>query len=353
MPITKLNIADFQNLSESIPILDVRSPLEFAHAHIPGAISFPIFSDEERKEIGTAYKQESREKAIKIGLDAFGKTMLAKVEALDELFLLRQGFGERREIRLHCWRGGMRSSAMAWLLDLYGYKVYLLSGGYKAYRNDVLQQFEKNYKLRIIGGYTGGNKTGVIHELKKMGEAVIDLEGLAGHKGSAFGNLDNIPQPGQEQFENNLAHELEKESSDPEKIIWVEGESQQIGCVNIPKAFFLTMRNATLLFLDIPFEQRLLHITEGYGKYEKEKLINAIMRIKKRLGGLETSNAVNAILEDRVKDCFSILLTYYDRMYMKSILSKTDGERELIYIDSDCTDARINARKIVGHRVTE
>ncbi|MDI1354998.1 MAG: tRNA 2-selenouridine(34) synthase MnmH [bacterium] len=346
MPISKVTIEEFLKFDKNIPILDARSPAEHAHAHIPGAVSFPIFSDEERARIGTAYKQESREKAIKIGLDAFGKKMLSMVETLDAYFTEHKI--SSKEVRVHCWRGGMRSATVAWLLDLYGYKVYLLTGGYKVYRNRVLQQFEKNYRLKILGGYTGGNKTGALQELKKMGEAVIDLEGLAGHKGSAFGNLDSIPQPGQEHFENLLAFELEKESSIPHKMIWVEGESQRIGLVNIPKSFFINMRNSTLLFLDIPFEQRLDHILSGYGKYEKEHLIGAILRIKKRLGGLETKNAINALLEDNVRECFAILLHYYDKLYLKSTLNKTEGEREITYLNSASTDAKLNATKLVS-----
>jgi tRNA 2-selenouridine synthase len=348
MPITKLTIEDLLQLQDSMPVLDVRSPAEHVHAHIPGALSFPIFSNEERKLIGTAYKQESREKAIKIGLDSFGKNMVRLVEEAEKI--VAETKNASRELVLHCWRGGMRSAAMAWLLDLYGFKVYLLNGGYKTYRGWVLKQFEKNYPLFVLGGCTGGNKTGVIHELLKKQEPAIDLEGLASHKGSAFGGLGLPDQPSQEQFENLLALELYKQSTHHEnKPIWVEAESQRIGNLNIPLTFYKNMRSEPLFFLDIPFQQRLAHISMHYGKFEKEKLINATVRIKKKLGGLETKNAVNALLEDDVTSCFSILLNYYDRLYLKSTQNTEEGQRTVTTISSDSIDAKLNTEKLIQH----
>jgi tRNA 2-selenouridine synthase len=348
MPISKLNIDEFIKLVENVPIFDVRSPAEYARAHIPGAFSLPIFNNEERKIIGTAYKQQSREKAIKIGLDFFGRNMVKFVEEVEQHVASKKN--SSREIGIHCWRGGMRSAAMAWLLDMYGFKVYLLTGGYKTYRHWVLNQLEKEYRLIIVGGYTGGNKTGIINQLKKSGEPAIDLENLAAHKGSAFGNLNGSPQPSQEHFENLLATELALQSrSDKTKAIWLEGESQRIGDINIPFVFFKKMRTEPLFFMDIPFNDRLSHILEDYGKYEKEKLIHAILRIKKRMGGLETKNAINALLEDDVKTCFTILLKYYDKFYLKSTLSTKDGERKITYVSSGTVDAALNTEKLIQH----
>jgi tRNA 2-selenouridine synthase len=347
MPIRKLNIEEFLELAKTSPVLDVRSPAEYTRAHVPGAISFPIFNNDERRIIGTAYKQESREKAIKIGLESFGRNMVRLVEEAERITAERKV--PSREIAVYCWRSGMRSAAVAWLLDLYGFKVYLLNRGYKAYRNWTLQQFEKNYRLVIVGGYTGGNKTGIIHELIKQDEPVIDLEALAVHKGSAFGNLEMAQQPSQEHFENLLAEQLAKQSRNPEKPIWIEGESQRLGDVNIPFSFYKTMRASPLLFLDIPLEQRLEHIVKQYGGYEKEKLINAIVRIKKRLGGLETKNAVNALLEDDVRGCFAILLKYYDKLYHKSTHNTQDGERPITYIESDTTEPKQNTEKFIHY----
>src|SRR5688500_11641058 len=143
MTLSKINIANFLQLPAHIPIIDVRSPSEYAHAHIPGAFSMPLFTDEERRQIGTAYKQQSREEAIRIGLGAFGPKLIPLVNEVEKL----TAKSPDRQVRLHCWRGGMRSGAVAWLLDLYGFKVHLLAGGYKAYRQLVLATLAQEYKL--------------------------------------------------------------------------------------------------------------------------------------------------------------------------------------------------------------
>ena len=328
MAIQKVNIEEFLSLAKKHPVLDVRSPGEYHHAHIPAAYSLPLFTDEERKVVGTTYKQNSREEAIKIGLDFFGVKMRKMVEEAESLAASYKpvintndsqlSATDSRTVLVHCWRGGMRSAGVAWLLDLYGFKVYTLVGGYKVFRNWVLEQFEKDYTLQVIGGNTGSGKTYVLNALQKKNEVVIDLEALANHKGSAFGNIGMPEQPSQEFFENKLAVELFF-TSEKQKPIWVEDESQRRGDVNIPITFWKHMRTKPLFFLDIPFEERLDHITEEYGKLDKEKLINAVVRIKKRLGGLETKESVNALIEGRIKDCFRILLTYYDKWYSKGL----------------------------------
>lgn len=320
MPIQKINIDEFLTLAQTSVVLDVRSPGEYSHAHIPNAISFPLFSDEERKLVGTAYKQQSREEAIKIGLDFFGAKMRKMVEEAQEIvgkFLVTDDSKSTNTILVHCWRGGMRSAGVAWLLDLYGFKVYTLIGGYKTFRTWVLEQFETTYTLKIVGGYTGSGKTYVLQDLKKT-DTVIDLEGLANHKGSAFGNIGMPKQPSQEQFENKLAIEL-KLAHQLQKPIWLEDESQRIGEVNIPISFWKQMRQSNLFFLEIPFEERLKHIVHEYGSLDKERMLNAIDRIKKRLGPLETKEASAALVEDRIADCFRILLTYYDKWYFKAM----------------------------------
>jgi tRNA 2-selenouridine synthase len=198
-----------------------------------------------------------------------------------------------------------------------------------------LGQFEKTYSLNVVGGYTGSGKTEALHALAKKQEYMIDLEKLASHKGSAFGNLGQPKQPSQEMFENLLAGELTgpkgardakfqllTPNSQLNSPIWLEDESQRIGEVNIPTAFFRQMRSNRIYFIDIPFEERLNFIVEHYGKFEKEKLVNAIIRIKKRLGGLETKTAINYLIEDNIRGCFSVLLTYYDKFYLKSLQSR-------------------------------
>ncbi len=197
MAIEQVDIENFLRLSEESPVFDVRSPGEFLHAHIPGAFSLPLFTDEQRKVIGTAYKQQSRQVAVKKGLEYFSERMKNMIEDTEEIIEKnKKNLPGDSRILVHCWRGGMRSRSVAWLLDLYGFKVFTLKGGYKAFRNWTLKQFEKEYDLKILGGYTGSGKTFVLHEMKRNGEAVIDLERLANHKGSAFGSLGEASQPG-------------------------------------------------------------------------------------------------------------------------------------------------------------
>lgn len=345
MAVTKLLIDEFIVLSNQYPVFDVRSEGEFEHAHIPGAHSLPLFNNEERKIVGTAYKQESKKKAIKIGLKYFGVKMVKMVEAVEQL----TEDTNSKTVLVHCWRGGMRSAGVAWLLDLYGFKVYTLVGGYKTYRNWVLKQFELTYPIQIVGGYTGSGKTEVIQELSNRGELIIDLEGLAHHKGSAFGALGQPPQPSQEMFENLLAAQLSDKATllTNEKVIWLEDESQRIGEVNIPTIFFKQMRAKKVLFLDIPFDERLQYILQGYGKFSKEHLVNAVIRIKKRLGGLETKTAINCLIEDDIMGCFAILLKYYDKGYFAGSQKRENPEQLIHKIPCNSVDAKTNAIKLL------
>ena len=346
MAVKVLTIEEFISKVLLYPILDVRSPSEYAHAHFPGAHNLPLFDDTERAVVGTAYKQESREAAIKIGLDYFGVKMKSMVEQVEKL-TGSETIPSEKSILIHCWRGGMRSGAVAWLLDLYGFKVYTLKGGYKSYRNWVLDQFGKIYNFKILGGNTGSGKTYLLYELVKQGKNVINLEGLASHKGSAFGNLGMPAQPSQEMFENMLALELHNKS-DRNQPIWMEDESQRIGTVNVPGPLWQTMLISPVYFLDIPFEERLDFIVKEYGSLEKERLVNAIIRIKKRLGGLETKNAVSHLIEDNIRESFRILLNYYDKSYAKSLNKKENIMELLITIPCEKVAPIENALSILN-----
>ncbi len=329
MAATRLNIEAFLEAARATPVLDVRSPGEYAQAHIPGAHSLPLFTDEQRALIGTAYKQQSRKLAIKIGLDAFGPNMRRMVETVEAIAKKCTA----QKVLVHCWRGGMRSEAVAWLLDLYGFDVCLLDGGYKAYRQWVISHWQKPVSYCILGGYTGSGKTPVLHALQEKGEAVLDLEGIAQHKGSAFGGLDRVPQPTQEMFENKIAAQIQHLSqTHPGKKIWVEDESQRIGNLNIPNELVLYFNTQPLVVLQIAFEARLDHITNEYARHSTESILNGILRIKKRLGGLETKTAVNYLIEGNTKESFRVLLCYYDKHYAKALDSKPAGRHKTIQI---------------------
>lgn len=348
MQATRIHITDFLSGGKKNLILDVRSPAEFAHAHIPEAINLPLFTDEERKIVGTAYKQQSREAAIKIALDFFGPKMKKMVEAVEELSNSKQSANTNptdsnpphtsNPVYVYCWRGGMRSGAVSWLLNLYGYKVYTLAGGYKAYRNIVLKTFQQPFIFKILGGFTGSGKTEVLAQLEKTGERVIDLEKIASHKGSAFGSIKMPPQPSQEMFENYLAEELmdkatnEKYTTEAANTsatisplpllyspIWLEDESQRIGNLNIPATLWQSIRSSPVYFLDIPFEERLNYIVEHYGHCDVHQLIAATNRIAKRLGPQETKNTLLFFEGGNIKEAFRTLLHYYDKFYLKGL----------------------------------
>lgn len=346
----KLGIEDFILLAREFPVVDVRSPGEYGHAHIPGAWSLPLFSDEERKVVGTSYKQESREQAIKLGLDYFGVKMRKMVEEVEAMVKNHPSVkkGEQPTVLVHCWRGGMRSAGVAWLLDLYGFKVYTLVGGYKAYRAWAMKQFFVDYPFKVLGGYTGSGKTPTLEVLKKKGEKTIDLEELAQHKGSAFGSFGRV-QPSQEMFENLLAWELNRISTalPIDAPIWIEDESQRIGLVNLPNAICASMKLATLYFMDIPFDARLVHITDEYGKLKKEELVNSIIRIQKRLGGQNTKLAINYLLEDNITECFAILLRYYDKHYEKSIQTRMEMKLPIVKIAVDEVETAVVCQKLL------
>lgn len=368
MPIEKTDIETFLELSTKFPVLDVRSPSEFKHAHIPNAFSLPLFSDEQRKIIGTAYKKQSRKTAVEIGLNYFSERMKSiqkeATNILEEWQKVQvresSSTSDHPSLLVHCWRGGMRSETVAWLLNLYGYQVYALKGGYKAYRRWTLKQAEKEYQFHILGGYTGSGKTEVLKEMKKEGKAVIDLEGLANHRGSSFGSLGQAPQPSQEMFENLLALELwnqtrsfkDQESngqSTPAEnsVIWLEDESRHIGSVGFPPAFWGQMQNSPLYFIDVPFEERVKFIVQTYGKFDKEKLESRILNIQKRLGGLETKNALQFLKSGDIKACFEILVRYYDKLYSNGLNKRENSIAELNKIPCKSVDER-NAHFLVN-----
>jgi tRNA 2-selenouridine synthase len=240
---------------------------------------------------------------------------------------------------------------MAWLLSFYGFDVFLLEGGYKSYRHWVLQQLNLPFQFQALGGYTGSGKTEVLQALKHQGLPVIDLEDIAQHKGSAFGNLGLRPQPSQEYFENLLVAELTSfyaVDSNGNFIqpypIWIENESRRIGLINLTDHFYHRMQSAPLYTIEIPFEQRLDFITKGYGHFEREKLVNAIIRIQKRLGGLDTKNAINFLLENQTLECFRILLQYYDKHYLQSM---KDSNRNAVSITAMAVDPAQNAKLLL------
>jgi len=307
-----LDIAHFLQ-NQDTPILDVRSPGEYIRGHIPGAISFPLFTDTERSEIGTLYKQSGRVAAVLRGLEITGPRM-AEMVTQAHFFA-----GLDKSVRLYCWRGGMRSHALAWLLSTAGFRVQVLEGGYKSWRNYILQVFQRKYNFLVLGGYTGTGKTIILNGLKHRGHQTLDLEALASHKGSSFGSLGMPQQPTQEHFENILAHALL--NLDIEKRIWIEDESRMIGRLTLPPAFWDQKISTQVLFLEQDKHLRIEHLVKEYAMYLAAELEASVLRIQKKIGGQRTREALEALKNKNYHQVAEIVLYYYDKAYDKALLS--------------------------------
>ena len=333
---SKTGILNFLKLAEEIPVIDVRSPSEFSYGHIPGAFNIPLFDDGERAAVGTKYRKEGRIEAILEGIRLTGASMHSKLE--QGLKIAKDG-----KLLVHCWRGGMRSEAMAWLFSLGDIETEILEGGYKSYRHFVLDTLSVNRKMIILGGLTGSGKTRILRYLKNSGHQVIDLEGLANHKGSAFGSLGQLQQPSSEHFANLLADIWRK--TDNNHPVWLEDESRSIGTVFLPEEFYLNMQLNPAIILLMDTKTRLPRLLEEYSGYSPEDLVSSVMKISRRLGGDRTSEAVDAIHRGDFAGAIGIALQYYDKAYLYGL--KRKPENNIYYIDTDTDDVEINAGKII------
>lgn len=319
-----------------IPLLDIRSPGEFFQGHIPGAISFPLFNDEERKVVGTEYKHSGPEKAFLTGLEYAGKKMSHFVRQASSL--------HSNNLLLHCWRGGKRSESMAWLLSQAGHHCFVLKGGYKAYRKYIRSELERATNLLVLGGMTGSNKTGMLKEMQYNGLQVIDLEALAHHKGSAFGHINEPEQPTSEQFENDLFYQWDK--LDHSLPVWLEDESRTIGKVVLPDIFYENKRNAPLLVVEVPKESRIAHLVEDYAGIDDNYLYDALMRIKKKLGGDNLNACLQALEEKNYHMVADISLSYYDKAYNYAITSY-HAKENVFHLPLESTDPVMATEKIL------
>ena len=326
----------FLELSEITPIADVRSPFEFTTGHNPGAVNIPLFNDKERESVGTIYKKEGRIPAILEGLKHAAPAMSFKLE--QALKIARNG-----KLLVHCWRGGMRSEAMAWLFSLVDIETKVLDGGYKSYRHHILDSLSEKRKIIVLGGMTGSSKTHILKYLKEHHQQVLDLEGLANHKGSAFGSLGQQPQPSSEQFANMLFDEWKQ--IDRNIPFWVEDESRNIGSVFMPDRFYLNMQDTPAIILMMDVKTRLPRLMEEYSTYSAESLKASIMKIRKRLGGDNTRDALNAVEVGDFAKAIEIVLYYYDKAYLFGLKKK--NIRNIIYVNTDTDDIKSNALKIL------
>jgi tRNA 2-selenouridine synthase len=325
MPDYVIDISDFLKKVRVIPVFDVRSPAEFEHGHIPGAINLPLFTNEERSVIGTLYLKRGSSEATLKGLEMIGPK-------LKEFVKFAINNAPSGETLIHCWRGGMRSNSMAWLLNTAGIRSYALEGGYKAYRRHVHQTMEKPLRLIVITGMTGSGKTVVLEELEKMGHQIIHLERLACHKGSAFGSIGMPLQPTTEQYENDLFETISR--LNPEEPVFIEDESISIGSVFIPKPFFLQMSSAPCIRINLPLQQRIGRLIEDYTQTDNNLLIQGVVRIRKHLGLENAENIIHCINNHDMEGAIALILKYYDKLYTRSMNLSRHGKCVEINADS-------------------
>jgi len=301
--------------------LDVRSPSEYAHAHLPKAVNIPLFSDQERAEVGTCYKQQGAGPAFQLGLRFAGPK-------LENFFVkARKQLENGALAKIHCWRGGMRSQAMAQLFAASGIPSVVLEGGYKAYRHHVLKELETPLTIRLLGGMTGSGKTLMLQALRERGEQILDLEALANHRGSSYGKQSG-PQPSTEQFENLIADQIR--SIDTKRPIWIEDESRLIGCCKIPDPLFHQMKRAKLIVVERPLEERMEILRQQYAETDPAELINSTHNIANRLGSERAGQVTRLIREKGYRKACELVLSYYDKSYQHATQQR-DGKPLVLF----------------------
>lgn len=298
-----------QSSKKNIPVVDVRSPAEFLYAHFPGAVNRALLDNDERAMVGTTFKKNGREQAITKGFQLVGHKFADYIEDIKKI-------APEKNVLIYCWRGGLRSNIMAWLLTTAGFNVSLLKNGYKNYRNWTLNQLQVPKKIIIIGGKTGSGKTELLQLLHKKGEQVIDLEHLASHKGSAFGGLGLPAQPGNEQFENELA--MQWNSINAEQVLFLENESRHIGRISVPAPIFEMMRTAPVMELMVDTSVRKERILAEYGNFNTEDLKEKTNKIAGKLGGLRLKQAKDFLENNQLDEWCAMMLDYYDKQYEHS-----------------------------------
>jgi len=319
MPWRELSTEELNTFKRPV-IIDVRSPSEHTAECVPGSINIPLLSDEERAVVGTIYKQDGEMVARRHAL-----TLIApKVPAIiDQVLSLQKQHGQ--QIVIYCWRGGLRSEAVASLLSIAGVSCFRLTGGYKAWRRQVVEYFESNRAGLIpvvLHGLTGVGKTEILQELQLQGMQVIDLEGLANHRGSAFGGLGLGQQPTQKNFEAALWQRLHTMQSG---IVFLEAESRKVGRLNLPDLIYKRMiLVGRAILVSGTIEKRVERITQDYLRSDAQKRLGEALAVlpnlKERLGASRLSVIRELAERDDISSAVQLLLSeYYDPIYGKAI----------------------------------
>jgi tRNA 2-selenouridine synthase len=309
--ITLHDLFERQNV-EPITLIDVRSPQEFVESTIPGSINIPVFDNEERAKVGTLYKQVGPEAAKEKGLEIFSAKLPSFIASFQSI--------ETKKV-VYCWRGGMRSKTAATVLDLMGIQICRLDGGIRSYRKWVMHTLEKNNftpKMYVLNGYTGCGKTILLKRLKEQGYPVLDLEGMANHRGSVFGQIGLVPH-NQKTFESLLVQEMQRYDQTP--FILLEGESKRIGKVSIPPFLYEGKEAGMQLFVHLPLEQRIDNILSDYNPTaHKEQAYEAFQRIRKHIHTPIAKQISSNIEQGNFRSAITLLLeNYYDPRYEHAI----------------------------------
>ena len=315
MNFKKTTLKEFRNLKGLL--IDLRSPDEYYKGHMPNSINIPLFNNDERAFIGKKYKNAGREKAVFEGLKIVEKKfdqLIGDIVSENKKYINKTKTPLiSSQLKFYCARGGMRSISVSWLLEKIGYKSFKLEGGYKSYRNWVLNSFQDDRNITLIGGKTGTGKTKILKNLMSHNYQVIDLEYLANHRGSSFGGLGMTCQPSNEQFENLLAEKLLRFSKS--KTIYLEAESANIGSCRIPNELFKQMKNAKRIEIIQSKKNRINELIRTYSVFPDNELKNSVKKISKRLGPQRTKRAIEAIGSKNWEDVCNAVLDYYDKCY--------------------------------------
>ncbi|MFT4961150.1 MAG: tRNA 2-selenouridine synthase [Paracoccaceae bacterium] len=313
-------------------IIDVRSPAEFALDHLPGAINLPVLTNNERATVGTIYVQENRFRARKIG---------AALVARNAAFHLENALADKDgsyQPLVYCWRGGQRSGSFASILEKVGWRVQLLSGGYRSYRRlvaNALYDTEFSPPVVILAGNTGTAKTDLLWRLRDRGTQIIDLEGLAGHRGSLFGTMPG-GQPTQKTFEGALAAEIA--ALDPTRPVVIEAESSKVGNINLPPQLWKAMCAAPRITIQAPLQERARYLTRVYTEIvaDQGKLLETISKLSR----LHSADRIEQWRDYAQKGAFEQLATglmqhHYDPRYSKQSTEQGNDIVTLVALTPD------------------
>jgi len=311
------NVVGIEQLGDYPARIDVRSPSEYAHDHIPGAANHPVLDDDERARIGTLHNDESAFAAERAGASLVAKNIGAMLES---------AFADKpRDWRplVYCWRGGKRSAALTHVLNEIGWKAVQLEGGYKTYRRaviDALDALPGRFRYRVVCGVTGSGKSRLLQALAAEGAQVLDLEHLAQHRGSLLGDVPGSPQPSQKRFESLLRETLA--GFDPDRPVYVESESRKVGEIRVPQNLIEAMWASPCIRLDTPLAARVALLREDYAHFlaRPDDLVAKLAHLTP-LVGHETSErwremAAAADFDALVAD---LLIGHYDPTYLRSI----------------------------------